>query len=35
MELPIFNTYMNFYRHHLCCFTIAPLFILDKSNDLE
>jgi hypothetical protein len=31
MELPIFNTYMNFSRHHLCCFTIVPLFALDKS----
>ena len=32
MELPIFNTYMNFSRHHLCCFTVAPLFVLDKST---
>jgi uncharacterized protein YbcC (UPF0753/DUF2309 family) len=32
MELPIFNTYINFYRHHFCCFTIAPLFVLDKST---
>jgi hypothetical protein len=31
MELPIFNTYMNFSRHQLCCFTIVPLFVLDKS----
>jgi hypothetical protein len=31
MELPIFNTYMNFSRHHLCCFTVVPLFVLDKS----
>ena len=31
-ELPIFNTYMNFSRHHSCCFTIAPLFVLDKST---
>ena len=31
MELPIFNTYMNFSRHHFCCFTVAPLFVLDKS----
>ena len=28
MELPNFNTYMNFYRHHLCCFTIVPLISL-------
>jgi hypothetical protein len=31
MELPISNTYMNFSRHHLCCFTIVPLFVLDNS----
>jgi hypothetical protein len=31
MELPIFNTYMNFSRHQLCCFTVVPLFVLDKS----
>jgi hypothetical protein len=31
MALPIFNTYMNFSRHHFCCFTIVPLFVLDKS----
>ena len=31
MVLTIFNTYMNFFRHHFCCFTVAPLFILDKS----
>jgi hypothetical protein len=31
MELPNFNTYMNFSRHQLCCFTIIPLFVLDKS----
>ena len=31
MELPIFNTYMNFSRHHLCSFIVAPLFVLDKS----
>jgi hypothetical protein len=30
MELPIFNTFINFSRHHLCCFTIASLFVLDK-----
>jgi hypothetical protein len=22
---------MNFSRHHLCCFTVVPLFVLDKS----
>jgi hypothetical protein len=32
MELPIFNTFINFSRHHFCCFTIAPLFVLDKST---
>jgi hypothetical protein len=31
MKLPISNTYINFSRHHFCCFTIAPLFVLDKS----
>jgi hypothetical protein len=31
MELPIFRIYMNFSRHHLCCFTVVPLFLLDKS----
>jgi hypothetical protein len=31
MELPIFHTYMNFSRHHICCFTIISLFVLDKS----
>jgi hypothetical protein len=30
MELPIFNTNMNFSRHPLC-FTVVPLFVLDKS----
>ena len=30
MELSIFNTYMNFSRHHVCCFTVVPLFVLDK-----
>jgi hypothetical protein len=29
MELPIFKVYMNFSRHHLCCFTVVPLFLLD------
>jgi uncharacterized protein YllA (UPF0747 family) len=33
MELPILNTYTNFFRHHLCCyFTVAALFVLDKST---
>jgi hypothetical protein len=32
MKLPIFNTDMNFFRHHFCCFTVAPLFVLDKST---
>ena len=32
MELPIFNTFINFPRHHLCCFTVASLFVLDKST---
>jgi hypothetical protein len=31
MELPIFNAYMNFSRHHFCCFTFVPLFVLNKS----
>ena len=26
-----FYTYINFSRHQCCCFTIAPLFVLDKS----
>ena len=32
MELPIFNTYMNFSRHQLCCFTVVSFFVLDKST---
>jgi hypothetical protein len=32
MELPNFSTYINFSRHHLCCFTIALLFVLDEST---
>jgi hypothetical protein len=32
MGLPIFNTYINFSRHHFCCFTVTPLFVLDKST---
>jgi hypothetical protein len=32
MELPIFYTYMNFSRHRFCCFTVASLFVLDKST---
>jgi hypothetical protein len=31
MELPIINTYINFSRHHFCCFIVVPLFVLDKS----
>jgi hypothetical protein len=31
MELPIFDTYMNFSRHCFCYFTVVPLFVLDKS----
>jgi hypothetical protein len=32
MELPIFDTYINFFsRHQFCCFIVAPLFVLDKS----
>jgi hypothetical protein len=31
MELPIFHTYMNFSRHHFCCFIVVPLFVLNKS----
>ena len=26
-----FKIYMNFSRHHLCCFIVVPLFLLDKS----
>ena len=32
MELPIFNTYIRFSRYYFCCFTVAPLFFLDKST---
>jgi hypothetical protein len=32
MELPIISTYINFSCHHFCCFTVAPLFVLDKST---
>jgi hypothetical protein len=32
MELPICNAYIDFSRHQLCCFTVAPLFVLDKST---
>jgi hypothetical protein len=32
MELPIFNMYINFFRHHLGRFTVAPLFVWDKST---
>jgi len=31
-KLPIFNTYMNFSHHHLCCSIVSPLFVLDKST---
>jgi hypothetical protein len=30
MELPISNTYMNFSRHHFCCFIVVALFVLDS-----
>ena len=30
MEVPIFDTYMTFSHHYLCCFTIVPLFVLDR-----
>ena len=30
MELPIFNTDINSSRHHFYCFTVVPLFVLDK-----
>jgi hypothetical protein len=32
MELPIFSTHINLSRHHLCCFTVVPLFVLYKSK---
>ena len=32
MELPSFNTFINFSRHRFCCFTVASLFGLDKST---
>ena len=32
MEFPISNTFINFSRHHLCCFTVSSLFVLDKST---
>jgi hypothetical protein len=31
MELPISTTYINFSCHHLCCFIVGPLFVLNKS----
>jgi hypothetical protein len=31
MELPNFNTYINFYHHHFCCIIVAPWFVLNKS----
>jgi hypothetical protein len=30
MEFPIFITYIDFSRHHFCCFTVVSLFVLDK-----
>jgi hypothetical protein len=35
MELPIISTHINFSRHQFYCFTIVPLFVLDKSYGLE
>jgi hypothetical protein len=35
MELPNFNTHMNFSRHYFYCFTFVLLFVLDKSMALE
>ena len=32
MELPIFDTYINFSRQQFCCFIVASLYILDKST---
>jgi hypothetical protein len=32
MKLPIFDTYINFSHHQLCCFTVAPLFVLNMST---
>jgi hypothetical protein len=32
MKLPIVNTFINFSRHHFCCFIVASLFVLDKST---
>ena len=32
MELPNFNTFINFSRHHFCCFTVACLFVLDNKS---
>jgi hypothetical protein len=26
-----FNTYMTISHHRSCCFTVLPLFVLDKS----
>jgi hypothetical protein len=34
-ETPNSKTYMNFSRHYFCCFTVVPLFVLDKSMDWE
>jgi hypothetical protein len=35
MELPIFKIYMNFSGHHLCCFTVVLLFLLDTPMGQE
>jgi hypothetical protein len=35
MEFPIFKIFMNFSGHRLCCFTVVPLFLLDKSMGQE
>jgi hypothetical protein len=32
MELPILKTFINFSRHHFCCFIVASLFVSDKST---
>jgi hypothetical protein len=32
MELPIISTCINFSCHHFSCFTVASLFVLDKST---
>jgi hypothetical protein len=32
MKLPISNTFIDFSRHQFCFFTVASLFVLDKST---